>query len=181
MLVSCHAPTTCGVKAKDLAEILSGYRALLDTAHAHKMCMILAKYQYSAKAKHTPLPTISFNMVLLSDKVMAQAELASSNPLYDALSSAPIALAMFAALLSLSELTSTQLCELHKSEGECIEFANYISFFAYALLVAYVTVLVDAGMYYRRQQNQQQQSSHQQQEDQAHEEQQQEDALEPAQ
>ena len=112
---------------------------------------------------------------------MAQAELASSNPLYDALSSAPIALAMFAALLSLSDLTSTQLCDLHKSEGECIEFAKYISFFAYALLVAYVTVLVDAGMYYRRQQNQQQQSSHQQQEDQAHEEQQQEDALEPAQ
>ena len=116
-------------------------------------------------------------MVLLSDKVMAQAELASSNPLYDALSSAPIALAMFAALLSLSELTSTQLCDLHKTEGECIEFANYISFFAYALLVAYVTVLVDAGMYYRRQQNQQHQSSHQH----AHNEQQQEDALEPAQ
>ena len=116
-------------------------------------------------------------MVLLSDKVMAQAELASSNPLYDALSSAPIALAMFAALLSLSELTSTQLCELHKSEGECIEFANYISFFAYALLVAYVTVLVDAGMYYRRQQDQQQQSSHQH----THNEQQQENTLEPAQ
>ena len=139
--------------------------------------MILAKYQYSAKAKYALLPTITFNMVLLSDKVMAQAELASSNPLYDALSSAPIALAMFAALLSLSELTSTQLCELHKSEGECIEFANYISFFAYALLVAYVTVLVDAGMYYRRQQDQQQQSSHQH----THNEQQQENTLEPAQ
>lgn len=136
---------------------------------------------HSAKAKYALLPTITFNMVLLSDKVMAQAELASSNPLYDALSSAPIALAMFAVLLTVSELTSTQLCDLHKSEGECIEFANYISFFAYALLLAYVTVLVDAGMYYRRQQNQHQQSSHQQQEDQAHEEQQQEDALEPAQ
>lgn len=119
-------------------------------------------------------------MVLLSDKVMAQAELASSNPLYDALSSAPIAVAMFVALLTFSEFMSTQICDPHKSEGECIKFAAYLSFFAYALLVAYVTVLVDAGMYHRRQQNHPQQSSHQQQAHQPHE-QQQEDELELAQ
>lgn len=121
-------------------------------------------------------------MVLLSDKVMAQAELASSNPLLDALSSAPIALAMFVALLTLSEFVSTQICDPYKGEGECTKFAQYISFFAYALLVAYVTVLVDAGLYSRRQQNQQHQSSHQQQQaHHAHDEQQQENALEPAQ
>ena len=118
-------------------------------------------------------------MVLLSDKVMAQAELASSNPLHDALSSAPIALAMFVALLTFSEFMTTQLCDPHKGKGECTQFAAYISFFAYALLVAYGTVLVDAGMYYRRQQNQQHQSSHQAHH--AHDEQQQENALEPAQ
>ena len=119
-------------------------------------------------------------MVLLSDKVMAQAELASSNPLHDALSSAPIALAMFVALLTFSEFMTTQLCAHPQNSGiECTKFAAYISFFAYALLVAYVTVLVDAGMYYRRQQNQQHQSSHQAHH--AHDEQQQENALEPAQ
>ena len=108
-------------------------------------------------------------MVLLSDKIMAQAEIASSNPLRDALTSAPIALAMFAALLAVSELMSSRLCESSREQaeelgGECTTFARYISFFAYALLVAYVTVLIDAGMYYRRQQQQQQSSqAHQQQ------------------
>ena len=67
-------------------------------------------------------------MVLLSDKVMAQAELASSNPLHDALSSAPIALAMFVALLTFSEFMTTQLCDPHKGKGECTQFAAYISF-----------------------------------------------------
>jgi len=118
-------------------------------------------------------------MVLLSDKVMAQAELASSNPLYDALSSAPIAVVIFATLMAFSELISSQLCHAENEEGgDCDAFAQYLSFFAYALLVAYVTVLIDAGMYYRRQQNQSQ-SSHPQAN--AHAAQQQEDALEPPQ
>ena len=97
----------------------------------------------------------SHTMVLLSDKIMASAP-PSSNPFRDALSSAPTALAIFATLQSVSRFLDAQLhvCaysreeeETGELEGECSLFCRHISFFAYAFLVAYVAVLIDAGMY----------------------------------
>ena len=110
-------------------------------------------------------------MVLLSDKVMQRAGIPSSNPLRDALTSAPIALVMFVTLLAVSELLDAHLCTSSRQqeqegevEGECSLFCRHISFFAYALLVAYVPVLIDAGLYYNRQlQRQSIQAHHEQQ------------------
>ena len=106
------------------------------------------------------LPSIEINcnlsshtMVLLSDKIMASAP-PSSNPLRDALSSAPTALAIFVTIQSVSSFLDAHLCaysreeeETGELEGECSLFCRHISFFAYAFLVAYVAVLIDAGMY----------------------------------
>ena len=80
-------------------------------------------------------------MVLLSDKVMQRAGVPSSNPLRDTLTSAPIALVMFVALLAVSELLDAHLCASSREqekelEGECSLFCRHVSFFAYALLVA---------------------------------------------
>ena len=98
-------------------------------------------------------------MVLLSDKIMAREGVPSSNPLRDALTSAPTALAMFVSLLAVSSFLDAHLCassgeQEHEDDlgGECSLFCSHVSFFAYALLVAYVTVLIDAAFYCRRHQ-----------------------------